>query len=860
MAESCEMLATFAKLIEKMRWCILIFWGLACCLGGLGAMHFLEVTTISFDPPPTARAFAANKRMAEVFPEVATSTQFVTLLEAEPPQLVLELPLFVNFTMTFRERLNSTQKLTDFKSFVTMLHEDGIDPGSSMTSADGKGTLVSFSIRERFTDPEAQEFAKTAEAVLRQTVSEFIPELSLGEIISLPTITNVAIEDTEASMGTMDAIALPIAFAILGSVVRSVRLLLLPLITVSTSLSVSFGIMYCVGLIEPVQMSTPSMMMSLLIAMSIDYSLFFLTRFREELEGPLRHDVDAARRVRTAVRGTMRTAGFTVLLSGFTLMLSFSMICIFPVDVIASMGQGCTVSLLVALLVHLTMLPAILCAFPTFFSKCVAPPKDPQASLGISLQELGAESGSGALPIEVSLARKEREQKFSRVFVFLGRLATTYPQNLFMVFGIIAATVAVGASVMHMNISQEMVMSVPHGTPTYAGMEHLSKTFGTGIITPYSLMMEPTEGTVYNADFWHLTQDLLKEMGETLPYTNPKDFNFASRAQGINVPYTLVQECRGSHASWPMLQKTCSMVNYPQRTFVKGDGTAMYGLILLSEFDPMGSDGPVWLEQARELLDDFERRHNYNIRLTLTGSAADALDIMQKTYEMFPYMIVLTLGCAMLVLGVAYRSIVVPLRSLLTMLLTLLWVYGGGVLTYQYGVLQWTGLWGLTGTFHCQYWMMPVVCFSMVVGICLDYDIFLLSRIAEKREEGMSPDEAIRQGLCETGGIISAAGLIMAIAFGGLMFTSMLLVNLIGFYMVFAVLYDTFLVSCFLSPALMSLLGRFHWYPSALYLEGDSDEHSDKVTESTADDFFDVASADGTSKATSRPSCAGHGS
>jgi len=774
---------------------------------------------------------------------------------------VLELPLFVDFTLKFRERLNSTQRLTDFKSFVTMLHEDGIDPGSSLTSADGTGTLVSFSIRERFTDPETMEFAKIAAEILRVTVSEFIPELSLGEIISLPTITNIAIEDTEVSMGIMDAIALPIAFAILGCVVRSGRLLLLPVITVSTSLCVSFGIMYCVGLREPVQMSTPSMMMSLLIAMSIDYSLFLLTRFREELEGPLRHDVDPVRRVRAAVRGTMRTAGFTVLLSGFTLMLSFAMICIFPVDVIASMGQGCTVSLFVALLVHLTLLPALLCAFPTFFSKCVARPTDPQASLGISLQELGGEHGCGDLPLEVSLARKEREQTFSRVFVFLGRLATTYPQNAFAVSGIIAVTVAVGVSVMNMNISQEIVMSVPHGTPTYVGMEHLSKTFGTGVVTPYTLMMEPTEGnSVYNADFWHLTQDLLVEMGEKLPHTNPKDFNFASRAQGINVPYSLVRECRGSHASWPILQKTCSMVNFPQRDFVRADGTAMYGYILLSEFDPMAGLGPVWLEQARQLLDDFEGRHNYKIRLTLTGQAADALDIMHKTYEIFPYMIVLTLGCAMLVLGVAYRSIVVPLRSLLTMLLTLLWVYGGGVLTYQYGVLQWTGIWGLTGTFHGQYWMMPVVCFSMVVGICLDYDIFLLSRIAEKREEGMSPDEAIRQGLCETGGIISAAGLIMAIAFGGLMFTSMLLVNLIGFYMVFAVLYDTFLVSCFLSPALMSLLGRFHWYPSALYLEGDSDDHSDKVTESTADDFFDVASADGTSKATSRPSCAGHGS
>ena len=99
----------------------------------------------------------------------------------------------------------------------------------------------------------------------------------------------------------------------------------------------------------------------------------------------------------------------------------------------------------------------------------------------------------------------------------------------------------------------------------------------------------------------------------------------------------------------------------------------------------------------------------------------------------------------------------------------------------------------------------------MVVGICLDYDIFLLSRVAEKREEGCDPDTAIREGLKETGGIICAAGIIMAIAFGGLMFTSMLLINLVSFYMVFAVLFDTFVVCCVLSPATMSLAGRWHW-------------------------------------------------
>jgi len=375
-----------------------------------------------------------------------------------------------------------------------------------------------------------------------------------------------------------------------------------------------------------------------------------------------------------------------------------------------------------------------------------------------------------------------------------------------------------------------LVMSVPHGNSLFDAMESLTESFGSGTVTPYKLIMEPLDPmppTIFNSSFWKLSQEVLMEMTDKLPHSNAKDYNFASRAQGINIPWFMVSECRKPNGTLPILKGACKMVNYPLSEFVNAEGTAMYGYIILSAFEPMGNEGPEWLRQARALLRDIEQRRG-GIRLTLAGEAANCLDIMEKTYSLFPYMIALTMLCASVVLGLAFRSLVVPVRSLITTLLTLAWVYGGGVLTYQYGALQWTGLWGLTNKFDGQYWMMPVICYPMVVGLCLDYDIFLLSRVAEKREEGLDPDEAIRQGLNETGGIICAAGVIMAIAFAGLMFTSMLIINIMSFYMVFAVLYDTFVVSCVLSPAMMSLLGRRHWYPSVL---GDADFTGSKPDE-----------------------------
>jgi uncharacterized membrane protein YdfJ with MMPL/SSD domain len=106
--------------------------------------------------------------------------------------------------------------------------------------------------------------------------------------------------------------------------------------------------------------------------------------------------------------------------------------------------------------------------------------------------------------------------------------------------------------------------------------------------------------------------------------------------------------------------------------------------------------------------------------------------------------------------------------------------------------------------------------FSMITGICFDYDIFLLVRITEYRADGIDPAASVRNGLVSTGGIITAAGVIMAIAFGGLLGSALSQVNVMGLMMVTATLYDTFLARCIVNPAVMSLIGRYNWWPSAL--------------------------------------------
>jgi len=125
-------------------------------------------------------------------------------------------------------------------------------------------------------------------------------------------------------------------------------------------------------------------------------------------------------------------------------------------------------------------------------------------------------------------------------------------------------------------------------------------------------------------------------------------------------------------------------------------------------------------------------------------------------------------------------------------------------------------VWTALQQYNSIYWLIPVMCFSILVGLGLDYDIFLFSRVVEYRKLGYNDRAAIVKGLYRTGGIITAAGVIMFIAFAGLMLSEEMVLNQYGFMLSFAVLADTFVVRTLVVPAIMSLAGPVNWWPGAM--------------------------------------------
>lgn len=202
----------------------------------------------------------------------------------------------------------------------------------------------------------------------------------------------------------------------------------------------------------------------------------------------------------------------------------------------------------------------------------------------------------------------------------------------------------------------------------------------------------------------------------------------------------------------------------------------------------------------------------YNVTMGLSGPSADAIDSITAVYSGFPTMIGITIAVVLLFVGLAFRSVLVPIRAILTIAVTMLWIYGLQDLTYQHKIFSWMHWPGLEGSGTIN-WLPPIVCFSILVGISLDYDVFLLVRIKEFYDAGYPTSDSIVQGLYHTGHIITAAGLIMAIAFSGLLLSDIPGLNQLAFYLVFAVLFDTFISRSILVPAIMALLGDKNWWP-----------------------------------------------
>jgi hypothetical protein len=231
----------------------------------------------------------------------------------------------------------------------------------------------------------------------------------------------------------------------------------------------------------------------------------------------------------------------------------------------------------------------------------------------------------------------------------------------------------------------------------------------------------------------------------------------------------------------------------------------------------------------------------FPVEMHLFGGYTTNYDVQSALYDLVPMMISVTVIVVLVIIGASFGSVLLSLRLALTIFCTLCWTYGLMVLVYQPGKSQ-DDFAVLTPSILSSsglYWIVPIMSFSILVGLALDYDIFLMSRVCEFRRLGWSDRASVCLAVEKTAGIITAAGTIMSISFAGLLLPKTIVLNQYGFGLFVGVALDTFVVRTFLVPSVFTVLGglgengrdgRLNWWPSVMppvvYATDDEEEEA----------------------------------
>jgi RND superfamily putative drug exporter len=196
------------------------------------------------------------------------------------------------------------------------------------------------------------------------------------------------------------------------------------------------------------------------------------------------------------------------------------------------------------------------------------------------------------------------------------------------------------------------------------------------------------------------------------------------------------------------------------------------------------------------------------VPVTVTGPAAEVVDYADSVGGRLPWVAAVLVAATMALLFVLTGSVVIPLKALLLNGLTLVATLGVLVVVFQWGwgasLLGFTSWGGLDLT-------TPVLLFVFLFGLTMDYEVFLLSRIAEERVRGGAAG-AVRRGLVASGPVVTTAAGCITIVFLGFVLGELVAVKEIGLGMVVAIILDVTLVRGLLLPAVMALLGEWNWW------------------------------------------------
>lgn len=240
--------------------------------------------------------------------------------------------------------------------------------------------------------------------------------------------------------------------------------------------------------------------------------------------------------------------------------------------------------------------------------------------------------------------------------------------------------------------------------------------------------------------------------------------------------------------------------------FVSGDGRSAL-IVVVPQSAPESGEVMALVRELRA--EPWGQARDAGLSVEIGGFSASMLDFDSEMFGSLYRVIPIVLAVTFIALVFAFRSIVVPIKAITMNLISVLAAYGFLVYVFQEGVgAKWIGLVPPGGLNS----FIVLMLFTILFGLSMDYEVFLLSRIREEYRRTGDNAKSIITGLSQTGGLITSAALIMVVLFGSFGFTRLTATREFGLGLAFAVALDATLIRVVLVPVLMGLLGRANWW------------------------------------------------
>ena len=731
------------KLVTRYRWFIVGFWFIAVVVALPFAPQASNVLQAGGFTSPDAEseqalALLANKLHLNVnIVQVIFTSQHYTAYDAR-------------FVQEAQQSLASVQQMPEVASIISFVDNP------RQISLDRRAAYVNIVLK---TDPNSSP--KLLPDLQRRLHP--VPDLKTsigGGPVFYQDIQTVSENDLRRA----EALAFPFAVIALLLVFRSVMAAILPALVGGGAVLVSLALIFGLGHITELSIFVLNITTLFGLGLGVDYSLFMVSRFREEL--------GRGRSVEDAVAMTVATAGRAVTFSGFTVSIGLAGLIFFHINMLHSVGLGGVLVVLMAVFAALTLLPAALAIIGTRIN-----------AFPVRLPKLKKQTALAGTAI--AAANTEVHHGF---WYRLSHIVMRYPVRIFI--PVLLLLIALGSPFLSVRFSAPDASILPASVPSRAAFDLLNTRFNAQDSTPILIALQTrgdvlTPGNISNlyAYAQRIKADPRVARVDSIVSADPR--------------FTLAQyEALYAHPQFVSDPYLASLLNVS----VAGNTTMIQ---VVSKYGALD-------QRALQLVQTIRNTPPGNgMHILVDGETAANIDYVQSLYSDFPIAVLIVALTTYIVLLFFFRSVFLPLKAILMNTLSILASYGMLVVIFQNGFLHQFLNFTPLGFVEAS---SPILLFCALFGLSMDYEVFLLSRVQEAFWQTGDNRQAVALGLQRSGGIITSAAVIVVVVSASFATADMILVKALGLGMALAVALDATLVRGLLVPATMRLLGNLNWW------------------------------------------------